>query len=291
MPGFSFAITGHEPNPGYDYQPSREAVEAPYELVDGDWDLTRVRGTSHYAHPGAGPVVALSAQFARFVRGDSLLIIAAWDARNDTLLRDGARAALALSREAGRTRYVTGADSTASHGLLRLRVPRGDYVASLELFAPPRGAARARLGLRDLAAQPAISDILVLEAGETARTLDAALGSVRPHTRLREDEHRVTLYWEIYGVDVSSEARMNMTIDRVRASRARRLAEVLRVAERPQPIAMQWETDAPATQRAAGSVTVDLSDRTPGTWRITIEVTDAAGRTAVATRDLTVGGR
>lgn len=291
MSGFSFAITGHEPTPAYDYQPSRAAVTAPYESRDGDWDLTRLRGTSHYAHPHARPVVTLPAQFARLLRGDTLLVIAAWDVRDDTLFRSTGRGALALSRDAGDTRHIARTGHTEASGHLRLRVPRGDYVASLEVFAPSRGAARARKGLRDLARRPAISDILVLEAGDTPRSLDAALERVRALTRLRADERRVTLYWEIYGVDASSESRMNMTIDRVHASRARRLAEVLRVAERPQAIAMQWEADAPTTQRAAGSVTVDLGDRTPGIWRITIEVTDAAGRTAVATRDLTVGGR
>ena len=86
------AITGHEPNPAYDYFPDGEAVESPYDVSDANWRPKRDRATAHYAHPFAAPLRPLRHQIARFRRGDSLLIVAAWNASDDTLLCRCARA-------------------------------------------------------------------------------------------------------------------------------------------------------------------------------------------------------
>ena len=291
QPGFSMALTGHEPNPAYDFFPDARALEFPYELSDGNWHLRRPRATSHYAHPFAAPMRPLPHQIAQFRRGDSLLIVAAWDASDDTLFNRGlGRVALVVSREHSRDRFIERSDSAAATGVIMLGVPHADHVASLELFAADsRAVARTREGLRasSLVSDVAVSDIVFLEAGDQPRTFEEVLQRILPAGRLRPDR-RVTLYWEIYGIESAETPHVTVNVSRVRASRARRLAEKLRLRDEPQSVEIQWETDAPATRTAAASVTLDLRDRPAGTWRVSITVAGTGTRTASAARDLVI---
>ncbi|MGQ0715256.1 MAG: hypothetical protein ACT4PJ_16275 [Gemmatimonadaceae bacterium] len=282
--GFSMALTGHEPNPAYDFFPDADALESPYDASDGNWHLRRPRASAHYAHPFAAPLRSVRHQIAQLRRGDSLLVVAAWDATDDTLFSDGvARAALVLSRDDGRYRELVRSDTSGSRGVLTVRAPIRDHLASLELFAAKsRAAARARSGLRGarFTDDIAVSDILLLSPGERPRTFDEVLQRLLPDGRLGENR-QVTLYWEIYGVAIEA-PRVTVTVSRVRASFGRRLAERLGLRDEPQTVEMHWETDAPASHSTAGSVTLDLRDRPTGTWRISVSVT-AAGRTAAGT--------
>jgi hypothetical protein len=171
--------------------------------------------------------------------------------------------------------------------------PNVDHVASLELFAGnSRAAARARRGLRMLAPAVAVtvSDILLLEPGERPHSLAEAMQRLLSDGEL-DDDRRVALYWEVYGLEPTVLPRVTVSVSRVRASRARRLAEKLGLRDEPQAVQMEWETDAPAAHIAVGSVTLDLRDRPSGTWRVSVTVATPDGRTATAERDLVLGAR
>jgi hypothetical protein len=287
------ALTGHEPNPAYDFFPDAAALESPYEASDASWRLKRPLATTHYAHPFAAPMRPLRHQIGRFRRGDSLLVVGSWDVAGDTLFNGAGRIALVVSSSDGRRRAVARADSAATRGVLMLTVPNADHLASLELFARnSRAAARAREGFRaaSLTSDLAVSDILLLEPGEPPSTLGDALGRLLPDGRLGDDR-RVTLYWEVYGLGVAAVPSVRVSVSRVRASRARRLAEKLRLRDEPETVEMEWETDAPAGRTAAGSVTLDLRDRPAGTWRVSITVTGPGGGTASAARELVLPAR
>lgn len=292
--GYFLAITGHEPNPAYDFFPDAAALESPFDASDASWRPKRSRATTHYAHPRAAPLQPLRHQIARFRRGDSLLIVGAWNATSDTLFnRTPGRVALIISSGDGRAPRMAISESGASRGALMLIAPNADYLASLELFAGnSRAAARARRGLRASApaAELAVSDILLLEPGEQPRTLPEAVQRLLPDEEL-DAEARVTLYWEVYGLLPETPPRVTVSVSRVRASRARRLAEKLGLRDEPQTVEMQWETDAVPAATAVGSVTLDLRDRSSGTWRVSITVTAPDGAKATAHRDLILGSR
>src|SRR5688572_24990539 len=292
--GYSLALIGHEPKPAYDFFPHAAALESPYDASDGSWDLRRPRAATHYAHPFAAPMRQLRHQIARFRRGDSLLVVGAWNARDDTLFnRDAARVALILSMNAGHPPAAVKSDSAGARGALMLIVPNADHLASLELFADSsRAAARARSGVRalHLTSGIAVSDILLLEPGDRPLTLGEAVRRVLPDGRIGADR-RATLYWEVYGLGDALMPRVTVNVSRVRASRARRLAEKLGLRDEPQTVQMEWETDAPAGRTAAGGVTIDLRDRPAGTWRVTITVSGPGGVTASTARDLVLAGR
>ncbi len=286
QPGYSPAITGHEPNPAYDFFPDGAALESPYDASEASWRLKRPRATTHYAHPNAAPLQPLRHQIARFRRGDSLLIVGAWNATDDTLFNSTpGRVAFVVSSDNGQPTVIATSEGVGARGALMLTVPNTDHIASLELFAGnSRAAARARRGVRALDPASSVSafDILLLEPGAQPRSLAEAVRHLLPDGELDADR-RVTLYWEIYGLDSAMLPRVTVSVSRVRASRARRLAEKLGLREEPQPVQMQWQTDAPA---AAGSVTLDLRDRPAGTWRVSITVALPDGVIATANREL-----
>ena len=290
--GFFLAVTGHEPNPAYDFFPDGAALASPYDASDASWHLKRPRATTHYAHPDAAPLQPLRHQIARFRLGDSLLIVGAWSAIDDTLFNTAPRrVALVVSSDDGRAPTTTTFENAGSRGALLLAVPNGDHLASLELFAgTSRAAARARRGLRELSATSGItvSDILLLEPGAQPRSLAEALERLLPDGELGADR-RVALYWEVYGLEAALLPRVTVRVSRVRASRARRLAEKIGLRDEPETVQMEWETDVPATHTAAGAVTLDLLDRPAGIWRVSITVTVPDGRTATAQRELVLG--
>jgi hypothetical protein len=292
QPGYFLAITGHEPNPGYDFFPDGAVLESPYDASDASWHLKRPRAPTHYAHPDAAPLQPLRHQIARFRLGDSLLIVGAWSATDDTLFNKAARrVALVVSSDDGRAPTTTTVENAGSRGALLLAVANDDHLASLELFAgTSRAAARARRGLRELPATNgvAVSDILLVEPGERPRSLAEALERLLPDGELGADR-RVALYWEVYGLDPALLPRVTVSVSRVRASRARRLAEKIGLRDEPQTVHMEWETDVPATHTAAGAITLDLRDRPAGVWRVSITVTAPDGRTATTQRELLLG--
>ena len=292
--GFYVAITGHEPNPAYDYFPDAEALESPYDVSDANWRPKRDRATSHYAHPFAAPLRPLRHQIARFRRGDSLLIVAAWNASDDTLFaRAAGRATAVASTSDGRVRFVERSDTAAATGVLLLNIPNADYVTSLELFADDsRAAARTRVGVRALrlTSEISLSDILLLDPGPQPRSFAEALDRLLPEARLDADR-RVTLYWEVYGMEAAVPPRVSVSVTRVHASRSRRLAEKLGLRDTPRTVEIQWEADTPAERSTAGSVTLDLRDRPSGTWRVSITVDGGARGAATATRDLIIENR
>jgi hypothetical protein len=293
QPGLWMALTGHEPRPAYDFLPDADALNSPVDATDANWDLKRPRASTHYAHPYAAPMRPLRHQIARFIRGggDSLLIVGAWDAGGDTLFTRGIpRVALIASTDEGRVRFGQRSDSATPKGVLTVMVPQADYLSSLELLSrESRAAARTREGTRALrvTSNVALSDILLLEPGERPRTLEEAFPRIVADAELGRDR-RVTLYWEVYRLHGVEAPRVTVSVSRVRASRVRRLAEKLRLRDEPQTVEIEWETDTFAAQRTSASVTLDLSDRSSGTWRVSVAVTGADGQSATAFRDIVI---
>lgn len=293
QPGYFVALTGHEPNPAYHFFPDAAALEMPYDATDATWRLKRSRATTHYAHPLAAPLQPLRHQIARFRRGDSLLIVAAWNASEDTLFSRGPnRAAFVVSSGDG-SAAIRRSEGSAARGALTLVVPNADYLASLELFSgSSRAAGRARRGVR--ASIPttgvALSDILLVEPGEQPRSLAEAVDRLLPDGHLGA-ERRLAVYWEVYGLGAGALPRVTVSVSRIRASRARRLAEKVGLRDEPQTVHVDWAADAAAAQTAGGSLTLDLRDRPAGTWRVSITVTDGHGNTSTTARELVLGSR
>lgn len=71
-------VVGRHESGGTDYVPPGRVIKEPSETKDGDWRLEHERPRSAYKAPYMANVQPFEAQTARFRRGDSLLVVAAF---------------------------------------------------------------------------------------------------------------------------------------------------------------------------------------------------------------------
>lgn len=237
-------VVGHEPAPSYDFWPDARAL-APDALTGvtprlpgaGAWALRRERAQSRYAPDyAAAGVYALPARLARFRRGDTLVVVGSYDARDRgdsvppgtgtgpvragfvldalwddsaaTMVREGAARQGALVLKVRPARVPDGAAARPDSA------PAPAWLASLEVLdsAAVRYDAqgevrRGRAGrLRDtvapLARTARLSDLLLVRPGLAAiaaPSLDLAVDSAAGAAAARVGEP-VGLFWEQYTV-------------------------------------------------------------------------------------------
>jgi hypothetical protein len=285
------SITGHDAGLPYDYLPSLRGLEHIGELSSTDWKLDDPRAPTGYAPAYARSMHDVPSQIARFRRGDSTLVVAAWDARRDTtLLGRPLQAALVLARpgEIGTIARVPDAGVVGHISAIGL-VDSG--LVSLELLAKEdRRAARVRLGLAPRASSAiALSDLLLYSASMPAPTSldavrDSALASaVIPASRA------VGVFWETYGLRPrSGPVHFTLTVEEIDIGFLRRAAERLRFADPTSALRVQWDEVPQIEDGIAGrGVRVDLSRLRAGRYRIQLSIWTDAG-TSASSRDVTV---
>jgi hypothetical protein len=286
------SITGHDAGVPYNYLPTLHALEHVGQATADDWKLDDPHALTGYAPSYARSMHDVPSQLARFRRGDSTLVVAAWDARRDTtLLGRSLDAALVLAREGEAGTIARQVDAKAvGHISVAGIVDSG--VISLELLAKEdRRAARSRVGMapRDTG-RLALSDLLLYTSSETAPTeleavRDSALASmVVPTSRV------IGVFWETYGLQPRSEPiHFTLTVEEIDIGLLRRVSEKLRFADPTSALRIQWD-EVPLQQNgiAGRGVRVDLSRLRSGRYRMQLSIAAGDGASVVASRDVTV---
>lgn len=288
-------VAGYEPRPSYYFLPTARAFAAPAEAQADDWELGDPRASTRYSPAYGRPVAGVEAQTALFRRGDSTLAVATYDLSRDTLFAGGlSEAALVLARDERTEPVVTRAPSPTVRGVLTATAPWRPALLGVEVLAREKGrAGRTRFGAgspRDSGAAVALSDLLLLEpAAEPPVTLAAALPHARASTRARVGES-VGLFWEVYGLPARAQnVTVSLTTERARAGWGRRGLEALKLARRPQPVRLRWESRADGDYPiATGGLTLGLAELGPGTHRIEVVVHTAEGDSASTSRVITI---
>jgi hypothetical protein len=176
--------------------------------------------------------------------------------------------------------------------VLTATAPWHPAVVGVEALSREKGrAARARFGAGvDGAAGVALSDILLLEPTDALpETLAEALGHVRAAPRARVGE-KVGLFWEVYLLgDTAQTVTVSLAMERARVGWGRRGLEALRLARRPSPVRLRWESHTGSRRQVAtGALALGLADVRPGRYRIELTVHAADGRSASASRVITI---
>jgi hypothetical protein len=289
-------VVGHEPTPAFDFVPAVDALTSPDSADPSDWELHDPLAQSRYAPRYARSVTDLDHQIAFFRRGDSALVVAAFDARSQTeFTRDSIVAAVAVAPTDAPDSVRVASDSLARRrGVLQTEAPWQPLLVSVEA----RDSAAKRVTRARRVARPpesrgrvAISDLLLFDDPATLPTsLDEALPRARGSMRV-ERRTPVGVYWEMYGVDPTGETlAYRLTVTRERAPWYRRAAEKLGVVERRAPVRMEWD-EASARPGAARSraLAVDFSTLAEGRYRI--ELALEAGRLTVGSASRVVDVR
>lgn len=284
------SITGHDSGMPYYYFPSVHGLDNMGHLAADDWQLNNARAVTGYAPAFARSMHEVPNQIAAFRRGESTLVVAAWDARRDqTMLGREIDAALVLAG-AGDLRGITKAAKAKATGRISAIGIVDSGVVSLELLAADRHAARARVGLPARPASPvALSDLLLYAPGdssilELSAARDSALtSSIVPASRA------VGVFWETYGLPPQSEpVRYTLTIEQVGTSWMRRAAERLRLSDPTTSLRVQWQEVPLITNGVAGrGVRVDLSRLRGGHYRVELSAS-VSGGSASSVREIEV---
>ena len=283
------SVIGYEPRPARAF-----ASTDPTDSTGGRWSLDARYARSRFAPSYADSIVPLGHQLARFRRGDSTIVVAAFDGgARDAWGSGPLRAGLALAAGPDSLLAAHLRDADAPRGTLTVTAaPRASALVAVELWSPAaRRAARARYAVPPLDSGAAISDILLVNAagyetdaanGDLPKVLPDAMGE----TSIRAGD-RVALYWESYVAPrEDAPITVSLTVYPRTMSVARKFAVALGLADRPAPTTLRWD-DSGRPDGPLGHVLVLRTDGMPeGKYRLELSLKRDGKELGVAKRDL-----
>jgi hypothetical protein len=287
------AISGHDPGMAYDFLATLHGFEQIGHLGDDDWRLDDPHAATGYAPDYARSIHALPSQIASFRRGDSTLVVAAWDARSDTtMLGRKLEAALALS-DGDSLRGVARSAGVHAVGRISAIAKLDSGIASLELLdSADHHAARRRIGFTTRAAgsTPLSGLLLYAPGGESAFDLDAVRDSVLAGDVVARDR-KLGVYWEAYELPPGNDpVTFTLTIEQTDLGFVQRAAERMHLADPTRELRVQWsETPRRQANGIAGrGISVDFSQLRPGRYRLQLTVAPAGQPPTSTSRELTI---
>lgn len=279
------AIVGHDPTPSFPFAPEEELLDSLVAAGDERWHLDDRGAPARFAPRHVKRLAPVAVQFARFRRGESTLVVAAFAAGDDSLLSPVAALA-AVSRET----VVVSAGDSGRTGTLRLLSKGGDtLLVGVEVADTLRATlARARAILLPREAHAAaLSDVLLYRPGAAVpRALEEALPlAIAGDTVVRAQP--VGVYWERYGPAGRDTTAMALTMERVDRGWLRSARQRLRLAERDAPLRMSWQALGGGTAAVTpDAVSLDLATLPAGRYRLTLTLEPNGPAPASASREL-----
>lgn len=272
------AITGHEREPGYHFFLTQPTPDSLALIVDSVFDIYQFPPREQYAPVYTRAFVRLDAQVARFRRGDSTKVVAAYDVSTDTIFgrRKFAAALIAMGDEATTPSKTVLRESPAKN-VLTVSTPWKEQLIGVELLAnDSAGAARWRSGFAEIPLDSgtiSVSDLLFVD-GEPSLPGDLNEAIPRAHggTKFRRDR-KIGLFWELYGkTPADSALPISLTIIPVDESLLRRAFRALRIAPRLSPLNIRWQENGASGVLSARSVLLDLSLVPAGKYAVRLEI-------------------
>jgi hypothetical protein len=275
-------------NPAYRYIPPGIVLNDPPKSDSSDWRPQLPPVIARYAPPYAASLSALEHQKAMFRRGDSAIVVMAYDARVTKQLGGGTlTAALLVSPSEKPTDYGEIVQNAPATGVLIARAPWGPLLMSAEVYASERKAvARARYGILapESGWRVTLSDLLFYKP---YGTFPQSVEEVAPHAvhteRLMANE-KLGVYWESYGTDPAGEKmKISLTVAREfrEAGFLRRLAKALKLVREATPVVVSVEDisarGANVTPRA---LELDIATLKKGSYIVQL-ATEVAGQYVV----------
>jgi hypothetical protein len=225
-------------------------------------------------------------QVARFRRGDSTLVAAAYAAQDDSLTR--VQAGFGVALDDGTT--IPSAPDSARRGVARVQVGGAPRLAGVELLDTLTGTfARAR-ALFAPASPPAgfaLSDLLLYRPAEDpAASLDSALASAIPGDTVARTRP-LGVFWESYGSAAQGEpADVAVTVERIDHGFLRSARQRLGLADPDSPLRVRWTDPRPGAGATAHAISLDLGRLPAGRYRLTLTVAAGAGAPASSSREI-----
>ncbi len=269
-----------------------DAIADPRRLEADDWRFVGERDDFRIRTPFGG-LEAIPSQVAFFERGDSILVVALTEPPRGPFSTLGPVESVHLvvaSVDGRRVASVTG-DVAGPGRPLTVVVPNDVWLVGIET-GTPRGVGRARFAHRlpsDPASRIRASDLLLFRASAADPAMND-LGDVLPQARGASDWEQgdvVGVYMELYGPREASSIAVEVTLESLdRPGLLRRIGEAAGLLEGDAPLRIAW-SEPTGDDGFSGVWTLDLSDTSPGRYRLRLRV--GGGEEAVdVTRELEV---
>jgi hypothetical protein len=292
VPGAQISVAGHEPEPGFHFFLTRQPPDTLAQIGDSLFEIGQSPPREQYAPPYAHSFTALDAQVARFRRGDSTRIVAAYDVSTDTIFgrHKFAAALVAMENEATPPSMREVGESPARN-VITVSTPWKSQLIGVELLAKDSaGAARWREGVAEIpldSGKISLSDLLFVDGGPSLPSdLDEAAPRAHGGTKFRRDK-QVGLFWELYGkTPADSALPISLTITPIGEGFFRRAFRALRIVPKVSPLNIRWRENGAAGLLSARSVLLDLSLVPAGKYAVKLQVGNYP--LAVATRIIQV---
>ena len=251
------------------------------------YELTARRQDERYTPDTYGPVYQVPSQFARFLEGDSVAVVAA--AALDRVPLRRPRTVFLVSDRPGS--YPVGLEP-------RVRGPRPfvealvapvPVVASLEFLDAAGVAARSRVGLAALATEGlALSDPLLVipDSLNLPNSRDAAVARMMGTTTI-ETGAELAVYWEVYRLVRGQPLEFSISIQGVEEGFFTRVLRALRIRGDGQGPVVSWSEPASAPLHPM-AIGLDISGLENGDYVLNIGVALLDGSRATSTRSFTV---
>lgn len=282
-------IIGHDPSPSFHFGPREELLDSLASAGDDGWETTGHQTGSRYAAIGVRRLAPVATQVARFRRGDSTLVVAAYAASDDSLRAP--RAVLAAALDDGST--FSSATDSSERGVSRLLLPGVPRLAGIEIADSVAGtlARSRRLFAADTtrsASGLALSDVLLYRGGaELAATLDSALVRAIPGDTVARSRP-LAVFWETYGrADTGDSLDVAITVERIDRGWLRVAGQKLGLSDEDAPLRMRWtDSRPPASDATSRSISLDLGNLPAGRYRLSLSLLPATGAPVTTSREV-----
>lgn len=278
-------ISGHEREPGYHFFLTQPPPDSLALITDSVFDMYQFPPREQYAPTYTKGFVRLDAQVARFRRGDSTRIVAAYDVSTDTIFgKVRFAAAVVASGDEAITPAIAEVDTSPVKNVLTVSTPWKSQIVGVELLAKDSAAAaRWRSGFAEIpldSGRISVSDLLFVDgAPSLPNDLDEAIPRAHGGTKFQHDQ-KIGLFWELYGrTPADSALPISLTITPVDESLLRRTFRALRIAPKLSPINIRWRENGAAGVLSARTVVLDLSLVPAGKYAVKLEVGSAPAAT------------
>jgi hypothetical protein len=281
-------VVSVEAFPAYRYIPAGFTLTDPASTDSTAWRLQLPPVMARYAPAYAKALVELEHQKAVFRRGDSALVVMAYDTRNTQAVAGAPlRVALAVT-PAGRVihDFIARRDSAPATGVLTVRAPWGPLLMSAEVAAASRHAvARARYGVGPMRApelRVSLSDLLFYAPyGAFPATVDEAAPHALPTERVRARD-KLGVYWEAYNTDPAGEkVHVSLIVmreipDADQVGFFRRMADALGVSPASTPVRVSVDDiSVRGARMSPRAIELDISTLAKGAYIVQLEITVA----------------
>ena len=292
-------VISEEAVPAYRFIPPAEVLNSPATSDSTDWAVQLPPVVARYHPAYASNLVMLEHQEALFRRGDTALVVLAYDVSKVPGL-SGAKLDGALVLTPGQTpdgRSTIRRDVPA-RGTITARAPWGPLLMSAEIEAESASTlVRARYGIRPpyaMGARVSLSDLLFYAPyGEFPSTVEEVLPHALPTQKVRSGQP-LGVYWEAYNTNPAGE-RMKISLTVVPETEETgflaRGARALRLAREAQPVSVGAEDlSARGASMSPRALQLDISTLKPGDYLVQLEI-DVAGQYVIrADRRIVVTG-